>query len=503
METTTPRPVRPMRSAHALAWSVLGAMFLYRISPNVADPDLYHQLALAREALRLGAIPKTDLFAFTPVLPTVVHHEWGAAFVALAVAGSLGGGGILALKFGLGVALALLTVRTAARVGGDLGSIAMAAPVAILLADEGFSPVRAQLYTFLLAAVTLACAERDRAGNRRWMVLHAALFPVWVNLHGGFVIGPALLAAYAVEARRAGKPVRHLAALVAVEALLVVVNPWGPAYYPYLVRALTMGRPRIHEWDPLWAPGVDAADEFAFVLAAVLVAYALWRGGTRGAKGLAILAVTALAALRANRMLPIFALAWLAYVPALLRRTPLAELVASAAARRPRAMRLAAAAMALVFLVLLGRARPWKLEVPVRPAGPSGNAQLAYPVAAVEFLRASGFRGNLMTSFETGAYVSWKLHPAVKVSLDSRYEAAYPEAVFDDVLAFYEGRERPEGVLARYGADAVLVPPGHSALRSRLEWPRVYDDGTFAVFARPGLALVPASAIVAAHDGFP
>jgi hypothetical protein len=91
----------------------------------------------------------------------------------------------------------------------------------------------------------------------------------------------------------------------------------------------------------------------------------------------------------------------------------------------------------------------------------------------------------------------------VKVSLDSRYEAAYPEAVFEDVLAFYEGRERPEGVLARYGADAVLVPPGHAALRGRLTWPRVYDDGSFAIFAHPGLSLVPASAVVAAHDRFP
>jgi hypothetical protein len=448
-------PGRTTGCAQALAWSVLGAMFLYRISLNVADLDLYHQMALAREALRLGAIPKSDVFAFTPVLPTVVHHEWGAGFIALAVAGVLGGGGILALKYGLGAALALLTVRTAARVGGNLASVAFAAPIAIVLADEGFSPVRPQLYTFLFAAITLACAERDRVGDRRWIVLHAALFVVWVNLHGGFVIGPALLAAYAIEARMVRKPVRHVAALIGIEALLVMVNPWGPAYYPYLVRALTMGRPRIHEWDPLWAAGIAAADRYAFVIAVVLVAYALWRGGTRGAKGLVILAVTALAALRANRMLPIFALAWLTYVPALLRRTPLPELVASAARRHPRASRVAAAAMALVFLVLLGRARAWNLQVPARPAGQSGNAQLAYPVGAVAFLRASAFRGNLMTTFETGAYVSWKLHPAVKVSLDSRYEAAYPEAVFEDVLAFYEGRERPEDVLARYGAACV------------------------------------------------
>jgi hypothetical protein len=489
--------------AHALTWCAFGAMFAYRISRNVADPDLYHQMALAREALRLGALPTTDVFAFTPVLPTVVHHEWGAGFVALAIAGVFGAAGILALKYGLAAALAIVTVRTALRAGGDLAGVAVAAPFAILLVHDGFSPVRPQLYTFLFAAITLACAERDRAGNRLWVVFHAAMFVSWVNLHGGFVVGVALLAAYAVEAAMARQPVRHLAALIGIEALLVAVNPWGHGYYAYILRALAMGRPQIAEWDPLWARSVAAPSKYAFAMAVALVAYALWRGRARGAKGLVILTITALAALRANRMLPIFAVAWLTYVPALLRRSPFPELVASGARRHPRAARLAAGALTLVFLSLLGLARPWNLEVPARPAGPTGNAQLAYPVGAVEFLRTSGFRGNLMTTFETGAYVSWKLHPSVKVSLDSRYEAAYPEAVFENVLAFYAGRTRPEEVLERYGADAVLVPPGNATLRARLTWPRVYEDGSFAVFARPGLALVPATLAIRAPDVFP
>lgn len=492
------------RTGAIVAASALGAMFAYRISLNTADPDLYHQMALARAALQLGMLPTTDVFAFTPVHPQVVHHEWGAGFIALAMAQLLGGAGILALKYALAAALAVVAVRTAFRAGGDVAAVAIATPTAILLADYGFSPLRPQIYTFLLAAVTLACVERDREGDRRWVPAHALLFVLWVNLHGGFVVGPLLLAGYLIEAWSSRRRVLHVAALLAAEALLVLVNPWGPAYYGYLAGALAMARDRVHEWDPLWASGIPVAHQVVFVGSVALLAYAAYRGdAARERKGLVMLAVTALAAIRANRMLPIYAIVWLVYCPALLRRTPLAELLASAARRHARIATIAGAAAALGFLVMVARARPWVLGVPNEPAGAVGNAQLAYPVGAVRFLEASGFRGNLMTTFETGAYVSWKLHPDVRVSLDGRYEAAYPRAVFEDVVEFYEGRRSPEEVLAKYAADAVLLPRAAAPIRDRLRWTSVYDDGSFSVVVRPGVALRRVTEPIATTDRFP
>jgi hypothetical protein len=486
-------PERDTRGAATIAACAFGALFLYRISVNVADPDLYHQMALVRAALESGAVPAGDLFAFTPVHRQVVHHEWGAGVVAFAIAHVSGGAGILALRYALAVALAVVAVRTALRSGADVASLAIAAAPAVLLAEYGFSPLRAQIYTFLLSAITLACIERDRAGDRRWVPLHAALLLLWVNLHGGFVVGPLLLAAYAFEARAAGRPVRHVAALLGVEAVLVVVNPWGPAYYRYLVGALAMARDHIHEWDPLWAPGVPLAHQLGFLYSVALLLYALARGGARDRKGLVLVAVTALTAVRAARMLPIYAVVWFVYCP---------ELLASTARRHARAAAAAGMAGALAFLALAVRTRPWILEVPNDPAGTMGNAQLAYPVGAVRFLEASRFRGKLMTTFETGAYVSWKLYPDVKVSLDGRYEAAYPAAVFDDVLAFYRG-ERPADIVAKYAPDAVLLPPGSAIVRDRLGWRSVYDDGSFAVLVRPGLALAPVSGRTDVTDVFP
>jgi hypothetical protein len=488
------------RLAPIVAGIALGTMFAVRLSGCTVDPDLYHEMALARATLELGAVPTTDLFAFTPVHPVVVHHEWGAGVVALTVASLFGGAGILALKYVLAAALAFVAVRTMLRAGGDLASVAIVAPIAILFAEIGFSPVRAHAYSFLLCALTLACIERDREGDRRWLPFHAALFVLWVNLHGGWVLGLLLLGAYTIEAWSARGRAVHVVALIAVEVLLVVVNPWGPKYYGYIVRALTMTRHRIHEWDPLWTPTAPLLQRLAFLTSVALVLYALSRGHAR--KGVAILAVTAFAAVRAWRFLPFYAIAWLVYCPALLRGTPLVEMLASQVRRFPRVAIVATCAATLGFVANGVRARPWVFAVPNAPRD-FGVSRVAYPVGAVRFLRASGFRGNLMTSFETGAYVSWKLYPDVKVSLDGRYELAYPDAVFDDVLGFYEGWREPEEVVAKYGPDAVLLPPGAAPLRDRLRWPSVYDDGSFAVLARPGLVLTPVPEALSTTDEFP
>ena len=482
--------------------AALAAMFAYRISLAVADPDLYHQLSFAREALRTGALPRSDIFAFTPTHPLVVHHEWGAGFVALLLAKTLGGAGILALRYLLAAAIAAVAVRTARLTGADGAAITVAAPVAILLADYGFAPARAQLYTFLGVAFTLACLERDRGGGRRWTVAHAIAFVPWVNLHGGFLIAFVLFGAYAVEAALARRRVRHVLVLVAVEAALVLVNPWGAAYPAYVLRAVAVPRLRIPEWAPLFAPGVPFARHFVFATALVLVAYGLWRGRVRTGAGITILAVTAAMAICGHRFLPIFAIAWLASAPALLAETPLADMVRSAAVRAPRALAAVAGATALAFALLLASGRPWTLAVPNAP--PSATREgLAYPVGAARFLRASGFRGRLMTTFETGAYVTWKLHPDVLVSLDGRYEAAYPEQVFADVMAFYDGASAPASALARYAPDAVLVPRAKYGLRARIPWPAAYDDGAFAVLVRPGVPLAPVAAPVSTEDRFP
>jgi len=91
-----------------------------------------------------------------------------------------------------------------------------------------------------------------------------------------------------------------------------------------------------------------------------------------------------------------------------------------------------------------------------------------------------------------GAFVSWKLYPRVRISLDSRYEVAFEPALLTEHVAFFDARDGWQRFLAAYPTDLVLAPadaPIASALATQAAWTIVYRDDAFTLFARPGLSL--------------
>ena len=116
--------------------------------------------------------------------------------LALLLANTVGGTGIIALKFGLIIGLASVVWHVARQRGAKPVCMAVFATMAIVLSDFGFATVRAQMFSYLFAACLLWAFDRDRNGDRRWMIGIAILFPVWANLHGGCLVGMALLAVH-------------------------------------------------------------------------------------------------------------------------------------------------------------------------------------------------------------------------------------------------------------------------------------------------------------------
>src|SRR4051794_18768803 len=228
-------------------------MLLSRVSINVIDLDIFHEMALFRESLVLGHIPTVDHFSYGPTLPYVVHQEWGSGAVAYVIATRFGASGLLLLKYLLAALLAWFCTATARSRNADpLPALAWIAPVGILFAGAAFSPVRAHLYSLVFAACLLYLLERDRGGDRRWILIWLPLSVLWFNLHAGAVMGVLLLGAYAFEQLLRGSRWLHLSLAVAGMLAAIAVNPYGWHYYPYLWRALRMSRSAIAEWSPLW-----------------------------------------------------------------------------------------------------------------------------------------------------------------------------------------------------------------------------------------------------------
>ncbi len=145
----------------------------------------------------------------------------------------------------------------------------------------------------------------------------------------------------------------------------------------------------------------------------------------------------------------------------------------------------------------------WSPTLPPEPL----YSVASFPTGAVEYLKQNRFRGDLLTPFAQGAYISWTLYPDVRVSLDGRYEVAYEEQVMLDHDALYSGSSEWPQLLEKYDSDMVLVDQ-NSALRPLLEvfrseqstgsqalptqhrWRFAYQDDAFAILVKEGSTLV-------------
>ena len=147
--------------------------------------------------------------------------------------------------------------------------------------------------------------------------------------------------------------------------------------------------------------------------------------------------------------------------------------------------------VSIIFGVQIPKFTPWILHVPNSKHPDWGN-HLIYPVGAVEYLHLNGFKGNVLVPFAWGAYVIWKLYPDVKLSLDSRYEAAYSSQVFDEQHDLYMGVQNWTGLLSKYAPDIILTHvryPLTKLINGTTGWKAVYTDHQWSIHAKESSAL--------------
>lgn len=470
--------------------TVLGC--LTALSRIVADPDLWGYLAFGRLFWESGRFPYHDIFAYVPTRSLWVYHEWLTGVVFYPVYRALGAPGLQALKFALGLATVYLVYLTARRRGAGFWAALLGIWVVQVFLTMGYSPVRAQVFTYFFFALSLYVLESVRLGGRRRGLVVLVLIQIpWCNLHGGFLAGLGLLALYALGEGLCRRPyLPYLAALIAA-SLVTLINPYGLDYWSYLYRALAMPRPEIAEWASVvqaWQDGVFRVTIIRFVSLATFAALLAWWAGWRELTPGLVLLFTFYLGLKHYRHEVFFFVAAGAYLPVLFQSFGQKVL-------RPRAralwdkgpVRLAATTLALVGLLVFGgkffSKNPLTLELPATPD--NIKVPFSYPVAAVEFIRQNHLAGNILNEFNWGEYLIWSLQPSCKVAMDGRYETVYSDEVYRLYVQFILGRPGWREFLEKFPPDLILVAPTsevYPLLGSAPDWRQVYCDAGAALF---------------------
>lgn len=531
--SVNPPAGRPHDSA-AWRWVVLAVLclFLANVWRTEADADLWGHLRFGLDSLSNGRLADRDPYSYTAAGARWTNHEWLAELTFAGCYRFAGVSGLIALRAVLLAAtFAALGLLVRRRGPSPAATLALALFTVTFLPE--FYRIRPQMFTYTAFAWLIVACDAHRAGQRGRLALLPALFALWCNFHAGFVAGLGVFGIYccdfAYEARRLPQRRREWSFLVLVLAGCVAAtlcNPYGVEYWRYVLFAVTMPRPAITEWGPVWThhPVV-----LGCYLTAVVVPALCWLRSSRSgaiAETAAFVLVAYLAA-RHGRHLPfaillgsaVFCRRW----PEFVRRLSLppgngperqSSLSAGLAPDRP-VPRWGLAL--LVVAALLGGAT--KLTREVSASQREGLLTVPtdlYPVAAVSFLAEQRLDGNLFCGFSWGEYCLWHLAPRCRVFCDGRYETVYPAEVSRLALSRAATPRDCTAIIDDYPTEIVLTPaagPLAGRLAARGDFVEVYRDNLARIFVRrnarfadwlkaPG-RLRPAPAPHAAQVAFP
>lgn len=489
-----------MRLLRAAFYFAVSAFVWLRVSDNTADNDLWGHVLYGQRMISLGHVEKVDPFSWTVPGISWINHEV-LAEVVLGWAHRLAGGTGLWL---LAMFAAIVTIALALRIGRDgKKETGLSLVQAALLAASangialGFS-ARPQLFTMLALVLMLSQMRAVDRGYRWPFVTLPLLVLIWINTHGGVLLGIILwfLAAavtfsqqmlphlsfggFFVQPERYAWRRFNLALLLCGAASLI--TPWGPRSIVWLFESIRYTRPEITEWR---ATPLDFPHAAFWLVALISVGAWIFSRRERRAWEAATLALLLVMAWRHQRHIPLFCLANLTLTPAHLLdllsqiRSRVQGLVAAIqlSVVRITASLILLGAGGLAFAASVGspKQNPWTIEV----------ERAQFPCAALHFLESHPVEGNLLVFFDWGQQAMWSL-PRNRVSFDGRLDTIYPRAVIDAHWKFYRGETPDPAILDLNRADVALLPStsaGVGLLTAR-GWTLVYTDPLASVLVR-------------------
>ena len=538
---TSPADLRPA----LVAWIVpsvgdlifaalLGLLAYTTLSVRLlGDAGIGWHIRTGQIILATHAIPRVDPFSATMSGRVWFAWEWlydalvgwldraaglngVVLFTALVIAAVFAWTFRLLLRRGTNILLALLLVLLAAS----------AAMIHFLARPHVVSWLFTVAWFWILDSSDTGCASDSKSfatseSNRRrgWILwLLPPLMLVWVNVHGGFVVGFALLAIYWCSAAwqwlrpsgdrfddilrkiRAGQLLRVLTLTGILSGLATLVNPYGFQLHVHIYRYLT-NRFLIDHINEFQSPNFHYVAQkcFAGLLLLTLVALAAKKreaGRVRVSQALIIL-FAVYSGLYASRNIPVSSLLLILVIAPWLseamdrfsfRRMGERGFSSPQSLQRMEAVESSLRGhlwpIAMVLLTCWIAAHGGKLGA--KPLMDAYFDATRFPAAAVDYLAKEDVQGPLVSPDDWGGYLIYRLYPRVRMVIDDRHDF-YGEQFLKSYLKMVNAEPGWQDFLQQSRAHCVVVPKD-SALANLLEetagWKAIYSDEVATVFVR-------------------
>jgi hypothetical protein len=484
----------------------------------LGDATIGWHIRNGQQILHTHAITRTDPFSVTMGGQTWYAWEWLYDIVIAGMHHWLGLNGVV---FFTAVIVALtfaLTLRICLRRGADL-------PVAafLLALSLGASMIhllaRPHVLSWLFAVIWFQILDNsagmDSPQNRRRLWYLPVLMMFWANLHGGFVLGFALLGLYLLSGavryfrireqemrQRTTRWLRDLGMVTAASLLASLVNPYGYELHLHVYRYLS-SRWLMNHIDEFLSPNFHGVAQQCFVaiLLITIVVLAAARNKPSLSRVLVLLFAT-YSGLYASRSLPVSSLLITLIV------APLGTQALAEARDNPNlSIRLRGFISRWLSLTsrvgrveLHFRAHIWPIAAVVlgllmcAQAGKSGSQRWMdahfdarrFPVQATDLIVQRGIDEPIFAPDSWGGYLIYRLYPRNKVFVDDRHDL-YGEDFMREYLKTVRLAPDWDGFLKEKKVNWALLPAGSSLanmLKETARWNLVYQDGTSVLLER-------------------
>lgn len=501
---------------------LLFAMSSGALAPRLlGDASIGWHIRNGERMLRTHSITRVDPFSVTMGGQTWYAWEW---LYDAKIAGIHHWMGLNGVVFFTAVIIALtfaLTLRLCLQRGADLPAAAL-----LLALSLGVSMIHlfarphvlSWLFTVIWFQLLDSSESANHAASQRRLWYLPALMLLWVNVHGGFVLGFALLGLYLLSAAiryyrgRDGEESRSLVqrsktlGIVTVASLAAsLINPYGYELHVHVYRYLT-SRWLMNHIDEFLSPNFHGVAQQCFVaiLLITIVALAAARNKPSLSRVLVLLLAT-YSGLYAARSLPVSSLLFTLIVAPLWTQ-------ALTDARENQNLSLRLRAFVSRWQEFTGRVRNVELGFrghlwPVAAVflgvlvcahqGRLGTTQWMHahfdpkhiPVQATDTIVERGIREPIFAPDSWGGYLIYRLYPENRVFVDDRHDF-YGVDFLRDYLKAIRLTPDWDKFLNEKHVNWALLPAG-SALANMLEettqWNVVYRDGTAVLLGRKQL----------------
>jgi hypothetical protein len=490
--------------------AVLGVLVFTPLSVRLlGDADIGWHIRSGQQIIATHALPRVDSFSSTMHGQPWFAWEWLYDFVVGQLEAHLGLNGVVWLT-AVVIAAVFAWVFRLLLAGGANVLVALPLVLLALWASTIHFLARPHVVSWLFTLawfVILDASERDSfAGNvargQRWLWTLPLLMLVWVNVHGGFLVGFVLWGIVLVSAAwrwvyakdnriedvlqkiAAGKRLWSLIWVGLLSAAASLVNPYGWNLHRHAYSYLS-NRFLMDHIDEFQSPNFHGLAPKCFLaLLLITVGVLATRGRElRLSQGLTVL-FAVYAALYASRNIPVSSILLVMVV------TPLVPEFGFARGFVQR--------MSAVETTLHGHV--WAVLAVLLTLGIAANGGRAgssllmdahfdasrMPVEAVNYLEKNDVKGPMLSPDNWGGYLIYRSYPRIRVVVDDRHDL-YGAQFFQSYLKMMQVERGWDEFIETHETSCVLLPRD-SALANILAvtrgWKTIYADDVAIAFVR-------------------